>query len=1000
MRRFPKRFICLALCVWLALLALPRVSDAQSQATTGTIEGIVTDSTGAVLPGATVTFLNAGTGFTRDVVTDADGRYRGLALPLGTYTISVELAGFGKLQRESVPLAVGQTLRIDFTLGVAGVTEDVNVTGSPVIETSRSEQSALIDERSVEDLPINGRNFIDFVKLAPTVGIVQGPDGAEISINGQRGIYNNVMIDGADANNPFFGEQRGGQRPKYIISLEAVKEFQVVTDGGSAEFGRSAGGFVNMVTKSGTNRLQGTGFYFGRYGWLLSENSDGTKDDDFSQHQFGGSLGGPIKRDRTFFFVSYDQNEEERLKSKAAFEDPAINPNNEGTRLLNILSSRFGLNNEGGAANPMPQTNDALVLLGKVDSNITAQHQVSARYAYSWSQQINGTFDVPTWANSANGIERDRSHSLVGQVNSTFGTSLLNELRVQYAQEPRPRPYPGPDLPDTAIGNFPGGVDRSFRFGRPFFLPVDPATDKRFQVADGVSLVRGPHLFKFGGEVNWTSMTQVFVGFARGRYIFTGGMDQFEAYLNNPTSAAALSSFVLYLQRVPLGGRSIEDSGRQDIPVWEPAVFFQDKWSIRPNVTLNLGLRWEGYNSPGPLTPPDETPYARYFSDPTFPTDTGEIPDDWSGWQPRVGITWDPKGDGRTVVRANAGLFKARTPSLIWANPRTANGVIFATYTGVIVQTPDGNFNFGVPTFPDIVSNPSTAGTAPGVAVVDKDFKNPESRQIGVSVEREVVPNLAVGAAYNFAKTRYLSRFTDPNVDFSFTVNSEGRRVYAGVNSPNRPFPTLGEVLTTETTSRSQYHGLILTLNKRYSDRWQMQANWTISDDKSDDDNERDPFTVRYADLLDLESEYSLSDRHSRNRFNFFGLYDFPGNLQLSALVQYRSAQPTTGSDLIGQDLNNDNHANDRRFVNGRDVGRNQQEKDNQFFTIDLRVSKAFRLRENRSLEAIFEVFNLTNSDNNIVSQISGGLLFDFSGTIRSGVGDPRQAQIGLRFRF
>ena len=494
---------------WLALVALPPAAALGQQATTGTIEGIVSDSTGAVLPGATVTFLNANTGFTRDVVTDADGRYRGLALPLGTYTISVQLAGFGKAQREDVPLAVGQTHRIDFALGVGGVAEQVEVAGgSPVVETTRSEQSSLIDERSVENLPINGRNFIDFVKLAPTVGIVQGPDGAEISINGQRGIYNNVMIDGADANNPFFGEQRGGQRPKYIISLEAVKEFQVVTDGASAEYGRSAGGFVNMVTKSGTNRIQGTGFYFGRYGWLLSENSDGTKDDDFSQHQFGGSFGGPIKRDRTFFFVSYDQNEEKRLKSKAAFEDPAINPNNEGTRLLNILSSRFGLNNEGGAANPMPQTNDALVLLGKIDSNITAHHQVSARYAYSWSEQINGTFDVPTWAISANGIERDRSHSLVGQVNSTFGTSMLNELRVQYAEEPRPRPYNGPDLPDTAIGNFPGGVDRSFRFGRPFFLPVDPATDKRFQVADGVSLVRGPHLFKVGGEVNWTSMNR------------------------------------------------------------------------------------------------------------------------------------------------------------------------------------------------------------------------------------------------------------------------------------------------------------------------------------------------------------------------------------------------------------------------------------------------------------------------------------------------------------
>ncbi|HEX2344830.1 MAG TPA: TonB-dependent receptor [Vicinamibacterales bacterium] len=987
------QLLLVALC-----LAIAAPAFAQSQATTGTIEGIVSDSTGAVLPGATVLFTNTGTGYTREVTTDADGRYRGLALPLGTYTISVDLTGFGKAQRENVPLAVGQTHRIDFTLGVAGVAQEVSVLGgSPVVETTRSEQSALIDEKSVEDLPINGRNFIDFVKLAPTVGIVQGPDGAEISINGQRGIYNNVMIDGADANNPFFGEQRGGQRPKYIISLEAVKEFQVVTDGGSAEFGRSAGGFVNMVTKSGTNRLQGTGFYFGRYGWTLSENSDGTKDDDFSQHQWGGSLGGPIKRDRTFFFVSYDQNEEKRLKSKAAFEDPAINPNNEGTRLLNILATRFGLPNEGGAANPMPQTNDALVLLGKVDANLTAQHQVSARYAYSWSQQLNGTFDVPTWTNSANGIEKDRSHSIVGQLNSTLGTSLLNEARIQYAEEPRPRPYPGPDLPDTAIGNFPGGVDRSFRFGRPFFLPVDPATDKRFQIADSVSLVRGAHLFKFGGEVNWTSMTQVFVGFARGRYIFTGGMDQFEAYLNNSTSAAALSSFVLYLQRVPLGGRSIEDSGRQDIPVWEPAIFFQDKWNIRSNITLNLGLRWEGYNSPGSLTDPGETPYARYFSDPAFPTDTGEIPDDWSGWQPRVGITWDPTGEGKTVIRGNAGLFKARTPSLIWANPRTANGVIFATYTGVIVP---GVGNLGVPTFPNLVSNPSTEGGAPGIAVVDKDFKNPESRQIGVSVEHEVVQNFAVGVAYNFAKTRYLSRFTDPNVDFSFTTNAEGRRIYAGVNSPNRPFPTLGEVLTTESSSRSQYQGVIFTVNKRYSDRWQMQANWTISDDKSDDDNERDPFTVRYADLLDLESEYSLSDRHSRNRFNLFGLYDFPADVQFSALVQYRSAQPTTGTDLIGQDVNLDNHANDRRFVNGRDVGRNQQKKDNQYFTLDLRVTKLFRLKESRSIEALFEVFNLTNSENNIVSQISGGLLFDFNGTLRSGVGDPRQAQLGVRYRF
>jgi hypothetical protein len=984
------------------LIVATALASAQSQATTGTVEGIVTDSTGAVLPGATVTLTNQETGFIRTLVTDTEGRYRGIALPLGTYSIAVELAGFARSAREQVALAVGQTLRIDFTLAVAGVAQEVQVTaGAPVVETTRSEQTALIDERSVENLPINGRNFLDFVKLAPTVGVVQGPDGAELSINGQRGIYNNVMIDGADANNPFFGEQRGGQRPKYIISLEAVKEFQVVTDGASAEFGRSAGGFVNMVTKSGTNRRLATAFYFGRYGGLLSENSDGTKDDDFSQHQFGGSIGGPIQRDRAFFFFSWDQNEEERAKSKAAFDDPAINPNGEGRRLLNILANRFNVTGEGGAENPMPQTNDARVFLGKVDVNLAAAHQASVRYAYSWSEQVNGTFDVPTWTTSANGIERDRSHSIVGQMNSTVGSALLNELRVQYAREPRPRPYTGPDLPDTAIANFPGGVDRSFRFGRPFFLPIDNATDQRFQIADSTSMVRGAHLIKFGGEVNWTSMTQVFVGFARGRYIFTGGMPQFEAFINNPASPAALSSFVLYLQRVPLGGRSIEDSGRQDIPVWEPAFFIQDKWNIRPNVTLNIGLRWEGYNSPGMLTPPGETPYARYFSDPRFPTDTGEIPDDWSGWQPRLGLTWDPAGNGRTVVRGTAGLFKARTPSLVWANPRTANGVIFANYVGVIVQTPGGNFNFGVPPFPTLVDTRNFQNVDPGVAVVDKDFKNPESRQFSVSVERELLPNLAGGVAYNYANTRFLSRFTDKNVDPRFTINSEGRRVYAGGNtSPGRPFPTLGEVLTTESTARSEYHAVVLSLNKKYSDRWQMQANWVISDDKSDDDNERDPFTVRVADPFDFGPEWSLSDRHSRHRANIFGVFDLPGDVQFTTLLQYRSPQPTTGSDLLTIDANNDGRTNDRRFVNGRDVGRNRQEKDNEFFTLDLRVSKLFQLSPRASLEGLFEVFNLTNSDNNVISQISGGLLFDFSGTIRSGVGDPRQAQIGVRLRF
>ena len=359
----------------------------------------------------------------------------------------------------------------------------------------------------------------------------------------------------------------------------------------------------------------------------------------------------------------------------------------------------------------MHQTNDARVFLGKVDTALSPAHRASIRYAYSTAEQINGTFDVPTWTATANGIEQDSSHSIVGQINSVFGPTLLNEAKAQYAREPRPRPYVGPDLPDTAIGNFPGGVDRSFRFGRPFFLPLDSATDQRFQVADTLTMVRGAHVLKGGGELNWTSMSQTFQGFARGRYIFTGGMDQFEAFLVDPNSNAATSAFVLYLQRVPLGGRSIEESGQQDIPVWEPAFFVQDKWSVRPNLTVNAGLRWEGHKAPPMLTPPSETPFAKYLSDPRFPTDTGEIPSDYQGWQPRLGITWDPGSDGKTVVRATAGMFKARTPGLVWANPRTANGVIFANYTGVIVGP---GLNFGVPPFPELVDTVGLRPDQPG----------------------------------------------------------------------------------------------------------------------------------------------------------------------------------------------------------------------------------------------------------------------------------------------
>ncbi|MEE8138739.1 MAG: TonB-dependent receptor, partial [Thermoanaerobaculia bacterium] len=252
------------LAFWLVpvLICVPGLY-AQSQATTGVIAGLVLDESGAAVPGVTVSLRNTATNFEKVVVSDAGGRFRGLLLPLGPYTVTASLEGFATLVREGIELALGQSLSLTFTMQLSAVEEEIRVTGeAPLIESSRTEGQTRINDRSIEGLPNDGRNFLAFSQLTPGVSIVQGPDGDELTITGQRGINNNVSVDGADFNNPFFGEHRGGQRPGFTLNQDAIKEILVVTDGAPAEFGRSSGGFINVVTKSGTNDLKGTAHFF------------------------------------------------------------------------------------------------------------------------------------------------------------------------------------------------------------------------------------------------------------------------------------------------------------------------------------------------------------------------------------------------------------------------------------------------------------------------------------------------------------------------------------------------------------------------------------------------------------------------------------------------------------------------------------------------------------------------------------------------------------------
>ena len=315
----------------LAVLALvPPLARAQSQATTGVIEGTVVDPSGAPVAGASVVLKNTAINLERALVTDADGRFRGLLLPLGPYRVTASQQGFATLVRDGLDLSVGQSVNLELPLKVSTVQEEVVVTAStPVVETTRAEGADRINQAAIAGLPNNGRNFLDFTKLTPGVSIVQGPDGDELTINGQKGIHNNVSVDGADFNNPFFGEQRGGQRPAFTFNLDAVQEVVVVAEGANAEFGRSSGGFVNVVTKSGTNDVHGTLHAYFKDDALSSppKNADGSEADKypFSQQQFGFTLGGPLKKDELFYFLALDyQNGDSTKQTDPSRIEPRV----------------------------------------------------------------------------------------------------------------------------------------------------------------------------------------------------------------------------------------------------------------------------------------------------------------------------------------------------------------------------------------------------------------------------------------------------------------------------------------------------------------------------------------------------------------------------------------------------------------------------------------------------------------------------------------------------
>ena len=980
--------LCFSTCLVPGVLA-------QSQATTGVIEGTVVDESGGVLPGAAVSIKNTGTNFEKVLTSGSDGRFRGVLLPLGPYRVTVTLAGFSTLVREGLNLAVGQTINLRLALQVSAVSQEVLVTAAnPVIETTRAEGSTQISEREVASLPNNGRNFLDFAKLTPSVSVVQGPDGDEMTVNGQKGIANNVSVDGADFNNPFFGEQRGGQRPVFTFNLDAVKEVVVVTDGANAEFGRSSSGFVNVVTKSGTNEVHGSFHTHYKYQGLASApiNKDGStaKKYDFDQLQYGATLGGPILKDKLFYFLSGDIQKASSTKQ--------TDPNRIEQRVVDYFAS-LGSPNENG---PIKRGNDAQVALGKLDWLITQDHLATLRATYTNSKQENGTFDVDSWGRSANAIENDDSRAVSGTLISAFSNTVLNEFRFQFAKENRPRPYNGPDitgqtrpLPDTAFD-----FGRSYRFGEPFFIPVD-YYDTRVQFNENLTLITGAHEIKMGLEYNHVNSSQIFRGFQNGRYIF-GSTDGFLNYAHNPDyvecsdgSSSATGTcpagtsitgpLLLYLQQAGVGDVTSEEAGTQSINQFEPAVFIQDKWTPQANLTIQFGLRYEQEIEPDPITPASEVFYAPFIgktvNGQAFPSN-GKIPSDRKMWQPRLGITWDPANDGKTVIRATGGVYYARIPGLYLASARSTNG----SRGQNLFRASFLNF-LGLPTYPNLLPA-SAAGTPdhPEVYVFDKNFRNPKTTSFSVGVDRAITEDFAVSLKYNYARTTNLTRYINTNDALLGGNWSTGLPDAAGGNTNG-----ISTLWTAMSTAKSDYWGVTIGLVKKWTDNYQFQVYYTYSQDKSDDDNERDPFTLRYAKVTDLAAEYGYSDRDQRDRFNGIFLWKAPGDINVNVRYSYRSPQPRS----IKADGTPAATPQDRINPDGTVTTRNLGRKDNKYSSLDFSVSRPFNFGV-ITVEPILEVFNLFNSKNLRIPE-TGGLIFNFDGTVQSGLGEPRQAQVGVR---
>ena len=992
-RNFPPTLArLLAVCAVLALSALSAL--AQSQATTGNIEGRVLDPQSAVVPGATVTATNKETGLERTAATDEDGNYRIILLPPGLYNVRATATNFAAAVANDVVVTVGGMTPLDLTLSVSGGSETITVTSeAPVVETTRTSVSTTVNQVAIENLPVNGRNYLDFATLTPGVIRDQTRDG-DLAVGGQKGTLNNLQVDGTDNNNTFFGQAFGrtGVRPPYQFSEESVQEFQVNQNGFSAEFGRAGGAVINVVTRSGTNEFHGGLFEYFR-DEALNANTPSLKAQQFQRgqpnvrpplqiHQFGGRIGGPIVRNRAFFFVTYDG---QRQKLPNPVEPPNLFTTPGGLAALPLLQPLLGT---------YQINRDQDVFMAKSDIHINNSNQLSLRFNQQNFTGVNNEFTGPLAVEEHSGDSLAKTTTFSGTLTSTITNAVVNEARFQFARDKEPGTA-NSDLPEAQIQTGQGFL----LIGRNNFSPRE-TTIKRMQFIDNVSIISGAHNVKTGVDLNFDRIFNFFPGFFTGQYTFNSYAD-FAA--NRP---------LRFTQRFALpntsGATTEPDSS-------DYAFFVQDDWRVTENLTVNAGLRYD-YQALAepPIQNPDPVLLAAGF-------DTSRQPSDKNNFAPRLGFSY--AFDERSVLRGGYGIFYGRTTAIMLGTAHSGNGIQTTGVTLTCTTTPANP----CPTYPNILTAPPAAGAArPDLFLFQEGYTQPYVQQARLGYEREVFANTSFSATVMLYRGVHLSRTRDVNfgtpVPTNFTA-TDGT-VYVVERFPAaRPFANYNRISLFESNGNSFYRGLALQLQRRLSRGFQFIASYTFS--KAEDDKPDQTAVVPgggddakvVENSRNIRGDYGRSDVDLPHRFVFSPVYTFGSynsesaimrgllsDWTISGIMQLQSGFPYSAQ--IGADVNRDgNSRNDR--VPGTE--RNSFRTPNTYI-FDVRLARAIRFGENMQLRLIGEGFNLFNRTNMLAANTNffnlntagllapptGGATFGFPRLFQS----SRQFQLAVKFDF